>query len=328
MLPDYGKLPPKIAAMTDHRRATLLVNPAAGGAARFDAPGALAYLQRLGLEAQLTVPSSRSEATAEAARSAGRGDDLLFVAGGDGSLRDAAEGLAGSPTALAPIPAGTVNVLAREIGLPRGARAAIDSHLAGQRVAMDIGRADGRGFLLMAGVGWDAAIARTVTPGLKRCLGDVAYLLRGAAMLPGLRPVTASWTADGQPRKAPLSLMVVGNTRLYGGLVRFTPDAVANDGYLDIVALCPRNVFDALRLGARILANRLEGDQAVRAVRARIAQVETPGLPVQLDGDVVGETPMQFTVEALALLLSVPAGPLPALFARPPNPDLTRAAPK
>src|SRR5690606_3461937 len=124
---------------------------------------------------QLVIPESAEDATRHARLAAERGDDVLFVVGGDGSVRDTALGVAGSGTALAAVPSGTVNIWAREAGIPRSLRKSIDAHLEGQSVHMDLGRAGDHCFLLMAGVGWDAKIARQVSSGLKKRVGDIAY---------------------------------------------------------------------------------------------------------------------------------------------------------
>jgi YegS/Rv2252/BmrU family lipid kinase len=309
--------------MSPPERATLIVNRAARGVARrFDGDRCLRYLRKRGLEVRLEYPASAREATAAAASAATRGDDLVFVAGGDGSVRDVATGLAGSATALAALPLGTVNIWARETGIPGALRAAIDAHLAGQRACVDLGRANGERFLLMAGLGWDALIARTVSPRLKRRLGDFAYLVRTAQLLPALRPLPARWRIEGAEFRGRLALMVVSNTRLYGGRVRFNPGAIADDGLLDGVALTPRTLVDGARLSAKLAAGRLAGDVRVQAFRARELEFVTPGIPVQLDGDYVGETPMRFAVEPGALLVSIPAGPLPPILggARPAAP--------
>ncbi len=297
--------------------ATLLVNPAARGVARrFDAVRALRYLAERGVEARLAVPASPAEATAAARAAAERGDAFCFVVGGDGSLRVAAEGLAGSTTALAAVPAGTVNIWAREVGIPQGIRASFDVHLGGQTAAADLGRAGERAFLLMAGIGWDAAIAQHVRPGLKRVTGDLAYMLEAVVRAPGLRTRTARWRAGDAWFEEPLAWMVLGNTRLYGGRIEITAGACVDDGLLDLVAFCPRGPGEAVTMAAKVLLGRREGPHIARARAAEVV-IETPGLPVQLDGDPVGETPMRFWVERGALRVSLPAGPLPPLWGTP-----------
>ncbi len=301
--------------MTAIERATVMLNPNARGVRpSFDADRVIAYLRNHGVAARLVVPASAELARVAAAEAAGRGDQALFAIGGDGSLREAAAGLAGSDTALAAIRGGTVNIFAREAGIPPGLRAAIDAHLAGQTVRMDLGRGDGQYFLLMAGVGWDAEIVRRVSSGLKRRLGDVAYLVQGAWMLPGLRPRNAAWQYNGEQLNAPLALMILGNTRLYGGRVGLTPRAFADDGRLDLVALCPERLRDGLRLGLKVATGRLSGDRNVIERRIQRVAIETPGLAVQFDGDFAGETPMEFEIAHRALAVRLPAGPLPWIF--------------
>ncbi|MCC7366755.1 MAG: diacylglycerol kinase family lipid kinase [Dehalococcoidia bacterium] len=300
-----------------YRSATLLVNPAARGVARRvpEPERIVRYLRHRGLEAQLVTPGSALEATAAAEAAAARGDDLLFVAGGDGSVRDAALGLAGSDTALAALPAGTVNIWARETGVPRGIRAAVDAHLAGQTAHVDLGRADGHCFLLMASAGWDAAVARRVSPRLKRRLGDVAYMLQGAKMAPRLRPIPACWHTDGAAHEGRVGVLVVSNTRVYGGKVQFSPGAFADDGLLDVVAACPGSPWAVARLGARLARGRIAADPAATAEVAHEVTIDTPGIPYQLDGDYAGESPVTFRADPGALRVSLPAGPRPAILA-------------
>jgi diacylglycerol kinase (ATP) len=315
----YGTFRPNVPATNADRRATVLVNPAARGVSRrFDGEAVVRYLGRRGIAAVLVVPESAEAATSAAAAAAARGDDLVFVVGGDGTLRDAALGLAGSQTALAALPGGTVNIWAREAGIPGRFRAALDAHIAGQIVPMDLGRADGLCFLLMAGIGWDAEVAARVSHRLKRWTGDIAYILQAVRMLPGLRTRPARWVADGVATERSLAWMVLGNTRLYGGRVRLTPDATANDGQLDVLAMCPRSLGETLRLAAKVALSSRRDDAQMVLGRASEVLVETPGLAVQIDGDVAGETPMRFWVDSAALRVSLPAGQLPPIFGRPP----------
>ena len=312
----YGSLEgPAIVNKT--LRATVLVNAAARGVGeRFDGSRLVRYLRKRGVEASLVMPASGADATREARVSAARGEDLLFVVGGDGSVRDAARGLDGSETALAAVPAGTVNIWAKEAGIPRGIRAAIDAHLEGQSVHMDLGRAGDDCFLLMAGVGWDAEIAGKVSKRLKKAAGDVAYMAQAAWMAPRLRSRETRWSTPAETFEEPLAWMILGNTRLYGGKIHLTPNAAIDDGELDILAMCPRGVADTVRLAGKVLLGKREDARLVQ-LRSAEVHIETPGLSVQLDGDHAGETPMSFGVDARALLVSVPAGPLPAIFERP-----------
>jgi YegS/Rv2252/BmrU family lipid kinase len=300
------------------RKATLLVNPAARGVkASFDPARAARYLATHGIETQVVVPESAAGATDAAREAAARADDLLFAIGGDGTMRDVALGLAGSKTALAAVPSGTVNIWAREAGIPKGVRKSLDVHIAGQTAAMDLGRADGACFLLMAGIGWDAEITATVSSRLKKLTGDLAYIARGVQAAPGLRSKPATWQIGSERLKEELAWMVLGNSRLYGGRIHLTKDAVVNDGLLDGIAFLPRNLGETLRLAGKVVAGKRE-DPRLSTFRTSELRLETPGLAVQLDGDYFGETPMKFTVEPAALRVSLPAGRLPEIFAERP----------
>ncbi len=299
---------------TPPRTALLLLNPVAHRAGEIDARAALLRLAQWGADAEAHIPASAAE-FAEFARSAAHaGTEMLFVAGGDGSLRVAAGAIAGSRTALAPLPVGTANVFAKEVGIPTNWEHAIDLHMIGQRLRMDLGRAEGNPFLLMAGIGWDAEIASHVSLGLKHRVGAAAYMLEALKALPRLHSATVELTMDGEDYAGEWGLIVVGNTRLYGGLVEFTPDAVANDGLLDLCALGPHRVGQGAALGLKLVTGRLgEGDYVLRH-GLRELDIHTPGLAVQVDGDVIGQTPMNICVEPGAVVVSVPPGPVPSLF--------------
>ena len=313
----YGTFGQKVPATTRLKSATVLVNPAARGVRKdFDATRIVRYLAKHDLPAHLVIPGSSQDATHEARLSAERGDDILFVVGGDGSVRDAALGLAGSATALAAVPSGTVNIWAREAGIPNGMRKSVDAHLQGQSVHMDLGRAGDHCFMLMAGVGWDAEIAAQVNPGLKKRLGDIAYMAQAVIATPRLRTVRTCWHTNGETTEEDLAWMVLGNTRLYGGKIHITRDAVIDDGLLDVVALCPQGVGETIRVAMRLAMGKRD-DERMLTFRTSELTIETAGLPVQLDGDPVGETPTTFSIDRGALLVSVPAGELAPIFARP-----------
>ena len=280
------------------------------------------YLDARGVSTEVVIPDSAEAATRAARLSAQRGDDALFVVGGDGSLRDAATGLAHTHTALAAVRGGTVNIWAREAGIPAGLRTALVAHLSGLTVAMDLGLAGERHFLLMASVGWDAAITATVSSRLKHRIGDLAYVVRALQMAPRLRPAGALWRSGLASQEARLAVLVLSNTRLYGGRVRVSPVALADDGLLDVAALMPRSALDWPSLAVRLLTGALAAHRRAIVTQVDDLSFETPGLPFQLDGDYAGRTPVRFGVDHLALRVRVPAGPLPPIFSTPAVPRM------
>lgn len=296
-----------------NRRATLLINPSARGARNFDTAGALRQLREGGVTPRLVITRDPAHAGEMARLSVEDEDDLLFVVGGDGSARAIAGALAGSTTALATLRGGTANVWAHEIGIPSGLKG-IETHLSGQVVAIDLCYCDDEPFLLMAGIGWDAEIAGRVGDTAKRWLGAGAYVLEAAKAARKLRPAHMTYTIDGVEQTTEAAQVILGNTRLYGSVAHLTPTAVATDGMMDVVIVSPSNVRSGVAAAARMAVPRLGDAGATWRGQAHSFAVETPGIPIQLDGDVCGETPATFRVEPGVLRVSVPAGPLPEVL--------------
>lgn len=267
--------------------------------------------------------SGPGDATRIAAGAAARGYNAVIAVGGDGTAHEAVQALAGTTTALGVVPAGTANVWAKEAGVPRGARRALSFLLRARTARMDVGHAsfeDGshRRFLLMCSAGLDAEVMRRVAGGMrKRLMGRVAYAASGLARLARTQPVGTSVEVDGARKEHELYLAVVGNTRGYGGFARLTNAALADDGALDIVTFSGCRLAGRFALATRALRGGLDrrahgGIEYGRGAVVRIAP-ERP-LPVQADGEYIGETPVTITVEPRALTV---------LLAPEPNPLLT-----
>lgn len=246
-------------------------------------------------------------ATELAAGAAGRGLPLVFVCGGDGTLNEAANGLAGSDTALAPIRAGTVNVWAKEIGIPRRPVAAVKAAIEGKRRRIDLGRAGERHFLLMAGYGLDGAIARRVHLGLKTRLGAATYAI--AAVRETLRyrssPVTVRF--DGEEQAVEVLMLVAGNTRNYAGLVEITCQAQVDDGLLDVCVFQGKGTLDIVLHTLRTLLRRhLRSKKVLYRKARRLELAWGEPLPVQLDGDAYELSPTEVEIVPAALWVAVP----------------------
>jgi diacylglycerol kinase (ATP) len=242
------------------------------------------------------------------------GADVVLVCGGDGTIRHVAHVLAGSGTPLGLVPAGTGNLLARNlsIGLHDPARATRIA-LSGKNRAVDVGRvfigdrAEEQVFLVMAGVGFDAAIMAGAPHELKSRLGPLAYFVAGLRALWGPR-ASIALAVDG--RIAPphqVRTVVVGNCgKLLAGLV-LMPAARVDDGLLDVVSIGPRNILGWLAVTARVLTRRCRGHRIVQHWQGRtvIISAESPQL-AQLDGDPVGVVRgLRMRVDPGALLVRV-----------------------
>lgn len=294
----------------------VIVNPAAHNLPRRKRlDEADCWLREQGWRAEWRETGLPGDATTLAGEAAERGLPLVIVCGGDGTLNEAANGLAGSETAMAVIPAGTVNVWAKETGVPRRPVEAARLAVTGERRRVDLGLVDGRYFLLMAGYGLDGAIARRVSQKLKGRVGATAYAI--AAVREALRyrgtPITLG--LDGDERPLNLLMLVAGNSRNYAGLVEITPEARADDGLLDVCAYEGRGTVDIVLHVLRTLLRRHRRSGKVLYRKVRRLEIKGAALPVQLDGDAYEQSPAVVTVAPAALWVVVRPGVRLPLFA-------------
>jgi YegS/Rv2252/BmrU family lipid kinase len=290
-------------------RVLIVYNPTAGQSAasqqEIDIAAHTWREQGWQVSAQPTAHSGDGTELARAA--AANGYNLVVAAGGDGTINEVVNGLAGTQTALATLPLGTVNVWARELGLPLQTRAAAEAISKGVVRPIDLGLAGGRYFLLMAGIGFDAAITAQVRPDEKRRLGALAYVLRGVQQVSRLQGTRMRLTLDGRVVSARVLWVVVGNSQLYGGVVKITHRASIDDGLLDVCVIRGDNPYGAPLHLLSILLRRYSLDPEIDYYRARRVEVHSrKRLPVQVDGDAIGQTPMEFEVVPGALRALMP----------------------
>lgn len=278
-----------------HLAATVIVNPRAG---RQGGEGLVAELRRrLGAQGRAvqvaeTGHPGHGVALAAAAARAGR---WIIVVGGDGTLREVATGLLEAPRheALALIPLGNANVLARELGIPLEPGRALDLLDHSTDVAVDVGRANGEVFLSMVGVGYDARVSRWVhrarrlplARSVYRSNGDLVYVALGLAACLRVRPPRVQLRADGEERASGPDLIVC-NTRVYAKGWSVAPDADCGDGALDFVV---RRHAAALHVLRALLAARRKQrlpDRLATYGRGRQLSVHSErAFAYHLDGD-------------------------------------------
>lgn len=182
------------------------------------------------------------------------GAEVVVVCGGDGTVRACAEGLAGLDVPLAIMPAGTGNLLARNLKLPTRADEVVEAALAGSRVALDVGRVEGETFAVMAGAGLDATIMSETSSEAKDRLGVLSYVVAGARHLRD-EPMSASIRVDGgDPIEAAWVTILIGNLGgLPGGMDLF-PDSHVRDGALELIALAGGSLASTMVGAATALA--------------------------------------------------------------------------
>lgn len=235
-----------------------------------------------------------------------RGCDLVVANGGDGTMNEVLQAVVGTDATLGFWPGGTANVLAAEIGFPTGVDQVVGRVLRAHTKKVTVGRANSRYFLLMAGIGLDAAVSAAVDPGLKKRLGKAAF---------GFAALKYFWRWDVQPVRVQLPgeevvgrFVIAGNAHSYGGGFKMTPDADLTDPDLDLCIFQSENRLSYLKYALAAVAGWHQGMEGVvyRKVRAaRITSASAADAPVQLDGEVTGGLPLQLEAipEAVKLLV-------------------------
>jgi YegS/Rv2252/BmrU family lipid kinase len=266
-------------------------------------------LKRAGWAEPLWLETTVDDPGAGQAQEAVRqGVDLVLVHGGDGTVMWTVTGLAGSEIPLGLLPAGTGNLLARNLDLPQQFDEALEVALAGATRRIDVGEIGDRCFVVMAGMGLDAAMMEDAPEGMKKRLGWAAYVVSGAKHLTDRRMRVTLQLDDDAPQHVLARTVLVGNVGTLQGGIPLLPDAEPDDGVLDVAILAPRGLGEWLSVAWRILTRHRRRDRQLACYRARRVSVRTHHRhPRQLDGDPLEPgNALTVSVRPGALLLRVP----------------------
>lgn len=299
--------------MSERRQAALIYNPRSGAHRKrdrgHDAANMLAMLGESGVDAEPWPTTGPGSASDLAHRAAQAGVDLVIASGGDGTINEVVQGLAGSTTPMAIWPGGTANVLARELAIPTVPADVVAIIAADRRKRIALGRAGERYFALMAGIGLDASIVRGVSPHLKAAYGEGAFWVSGLKHVVGWKPEPFTIEADGTKYEG--AAVVIGNAARYGGSLSITPRASVSNAELDVCIFPTRK--HAIGYASDLLACALGeptrfGDVTYFKTTALTAMGSPENQPwVQVDGELLGQLPMQF--ESVPDALTVVVGP-------------------
>ena len=296
--------------MSTPRRLAAIYNPTSGGGQfRKDIPLIVESLQALGFAVAERPTRAAGHAVELARAAAAEGFDVICAVGGDGTVNEVINGMAGTRAPLAIIPTGTVNVLAMELGVPLDPPDACRLAAAGHVTDIDLGRAGDRYFALMAGAGVDAAVVSSLNPTLKKALKEAAFAIQGLATylredFPLIRVESEEECIDGY-------FVVVGNASNYGGSFGVTPLADMRDGLLDVCVLTDKSFFEFAGYWLAALFSASDRHSKVRYFRTRRASLSVaPGqegeVLVQTDGEVAGKLPLACEVAPRALHVVTP----------------------
>ncbi|TCJ14864.1 lipid kinase [Rubrobacter taiwanensis] len=239
------------------------------------------------------------------------GHDLIVLGGGDGTVSSVVDFMARGEATFGLLPLGTANDFARTLGIPTDLRRACETVARGKVVDVDLGLADDNYYVNVASVGLSAGVTRALSPALKRRAGALAYPIAAVRAFLAHEPFSATLTfpeGDHEPAAFDRLLQVaVGNGRFYGGGLVVAPAAGIDDGRLDVYAIRP----DGRRELAGVLRYLRTGEfvrrDCVSHYETRRVRLETePHLPVNIDGELVAETPVEFSVVPNALRVLVP----------------------
>jgi diacylglycerol kinase (ATP) len=288
--------------MVSERKAVLILNPNAGrgaGAAR----EVELFVERLrggGVSVEVRPTAGPDDAARLAAEAAYEGAGDVVVRGGDGTVHEAIQGLVGAAVRLMVWPAGTANVLARQLGVPSAAEEAAEVFLRGnvRRISLGCATVEWTGarryFFMLAGVGLDASVVRSVRPRLKRRVGEAAFWYAGLGHLAHWEP--QEFTVEIGGERLPATYAAIGKAPWYGGGLKLTPRARLDARAFEVCVINSRSRLRYLRLLAQAMrGGAREGTPGVTfrtATRVRAAGDAS----VQADGELIGELPMTFEI--------------------------------
>ncbi len=270
-------------------KVAILANASSRTLKRAELEAASAHINRF-MPCEIIYTSSIEHACATAAELSQRPEYLVAACGGDGTIHTIQNSMA-KGAAMGIVPAGTANVIARELGIPLNMRDAVKLLLTGAVQKADLGICNNRKFIFVAGIGFDAQVAGSVSPMLKKLFGRYAYHINGVLQFLTYRPPELRVSVKGQNQEHTGQFAIIANMRRYGGELFFAPEARYDDGLLNMVLVKDFSLKTMLRLLNFARGNGSFPASGVTTLKADGFNIKS-SFPVQfeLDGEVFAAT--------------------------------------
>jgi diacylglycerol kinase (ATP) len=281
----------------------IILNPAADSER---AQKRQAHVQSLARDCVVCTTTYTGEAEAMARRGAEEGFEKIVAAGGDGTINEVVNGLAGSGTTLGLLPIGTMNVFATELGLPvHDLELCWDIVKGDSTRAVDLPKANQKFFVQLAGVGLDAQVVKETSTQLKRSFGPLSYVISAVQIAARKPPKLFIQSDDTSIDEG--SFVLVGNGRLYGGPFPFFKRAALDDGLLDVVVFKRLGYLEIIKyLQDVVFSSNIRVPEIAYFQTARLRVESDQTVPVELDGELVGNCPVEFSIQESSLRVLVP----------------------
>jgi diacylglycerol kinase (ATP) len=286
------------------RDTVVILNPAARGARNRRLRQQEEKLARRA--AVLCATSGAGEAEALARNAVAEGYEKIVAAGGDGTINEIVNGIAGHNVALGLLPLGTMNVFATELGLPASnLEGCWNIILQNRTQRVDLPRANRKHFVQLAGVGLDAQAVKETSRAFKRNFGPLSYLISAVQIASRTPPVLRIESDDAATAEG--SFVLVGNGRLYGGRFPFFKQAVMNDGLLDVIVFKRLGYVDIIRYLQNVVFTPQISSPEVDYFQTKHLRVSSEeNVPVEIDGELTGHCPVEFKIRAGGLRVLTP----------------------
>jgi diacylglycerol kinase (ATP) len=262
-------------------------------------------LNSCGIKVEVVSTTQPNEAAALARNAASSHCDLIIGCGGDGTINELICGMAMSQVPLLVIPAGTANVLAKEVGLPRNWVECVELVRTGEIRRISLGKVDHRYFVLMAGIGVDAGVIAALNYNLKRKLGEGSFWIAGFKQLLQYHFTPFQMAIDGENHSA--TFAVISKARNYGGPLKITTQADLFSDQFDVCLFQSRHRWRYIQYLWNVALGRHITMPDVKYLKTKTVEASgSPVIQVQVDGELIGTLPQKFTIEPDALSLIVP----------------------